>query len=291
MIVSLILHLLLVAGDIWKIGVAYVLSDVCGGFPFVCLIYNAEENVEKLKLVGFPGLPYIPFGVLEGIFLFALEFLLLRKLAPVMLNVRLGSSVKVGMLFIVIWVFAFAAFRFQDRKLQARQEHYHLAHQNELMQEHYEVLREQIQQAEQFRSDIQVMSRQFSFGEKSVSRLEPEQQYIDNKIVNQVFVIKAKVCEKQNIGFYVKAKWVENIDEMDMIILIYNILDNAIESCCRMAGEKILRHRKRTWKRDKKLHGMGMKIMEDICKKYNGIMQYEEQDAEFVLEIRMKEKL
>lgn len=119
----------------------------------------------------------------------------------------------------------------------------------------------------------------------------------NHPLLDAVFHSKIELCEKNNIQFYVNSYVPERIPilEKELISIFHNLLNNAIEACLRMeAGtdrwvlfqsgvkngkfvikvensnnknEKIIG---KTWKSDRKLHGLGKKIVKDIAVKYEG---------------------
>ncbi|MDY5575947.1 MAG: GHKL domain-containing protein [Lachnospiraceae bacterium] len=106
------------------------------------------------------------------------------------------------------------------------------------------------------------------------------------------------------------------VDEFDLSILLSNLLDNAIEACenntkkskiwidmMKKAGylnicirntidKSVLSENKKleTSKKDKSMHGFGMKSVREIVDKYRGIMNVWEENNEFVVDILLGEK-
>lgn len=132
-------------------------------------------------------------------------------------------------------------------------------------------------------------------------------QYCENSVVNALISVKAQEAAAQGVLFDVQCSLseVSKIEEIDLCSLFGNLLDNALEECGRVgAGERSIRlwsdikggyqavqventcrNIKRsgeyfftTDKADKDNHGIGMRLIEQICKKYNGelLIQAEE---------------
>lgn len=122
---------------------------------------------------------------------------------------------------------------------------------------------------------------------------------------------KVKEAEKENIQFDVKADILTRLpfQEIETSALIGNLLDNAIEACRnKEKGEKKItieiRQKKEflfitvtnsigcrpkekygklvSSKKDKSIHGYGLKSVDRIVKKYNGFFEYEIKDEKFI---------
>ncbi len=106
---------------------------------------------------------------------------------------------------------------------------------------------------------------------------------------------------------------VERVKDMDMVILLSNLLDNAIEACTKLPGHKEIRIdsilKKNTWvlivqnptmtdaiiennsvqttKENKNLHGFGLKNIERVATKYDGVMQIACENSIFKTRVTM----
>ncbi len=137
----------------------------------------------------------------------------------------------------------------------------------------------------------------------------------DNAIVNAVVNSKLVKCSKENIRINTTIQnKLKRIDDIDMSSLIGNLLDNAIEAQEKVTVDKryievnmlndddvlyisvkntilesVLENNKQlhTIKADKKSHGLGTKIVKDIVEKYNGSIDYYEEDEFFCCDIRI----
>lgn len=123
--------------------------------------------------------------------------------------------------------------------------------------------------------------------------------YANNIAINSILNYKIKQAEKYNIDWSINAQVSDNIkiEHGDLGIIIGNLLDNAIEACCLMEKKEkrfidVKVHSKnnnihiyiknsknnwlikeKTWKEDKKNHGIGIKSIKKIIGKYNGFME------------------
>ncbi len=137
----------------------------------------------------------------------------------------------------------------------------------------------------------------------------------DNAIVNAVVNSKLVECSKENIRINTTIQnRLKRIDDIDMCSLMGNLLDNAIEAQEKVAEDKryievnmlndddvlyisvknaitvsVLENNKdlSTIKADKKSHGLGTKIIKDIVEKYNGSIDYYEEEGFFCCDIRI----
>ena len=117
--------------------------------------------------------------------------------------------------------------------------------------------------------------------------------YCKNSLINAIIISKSKICDKQGIRLNAEIKIPEtlNISDTDICRILVNMLDNAIEANEKedknkfidlsikendgfiylstrnpFSGENI----GSTTKENKKEHGYGLRILNDIAQKYNG---------------------
>lgn len=141
------------------------------------------------------------------------------------------------------------------------------------------------------------------------------QQFGNDEIVNSILMIKMEQCREKQIPFQIKVKdcIYSGIDEMDLVSLLHNLLDNAIESNERIEGSqekgiwlfmkksegKILIEIKNhflkgenvtfhTKKADREKHGIGTKIIANIIEKYDGSRTFCQNDGEGIFEDRIE---
>lgn len=133
-----------------------------------------------------------------------------------------------------------------------------------------------------------------------------------NRVVDVISNMKLMQCKNENINTIVNTGHIETaVDDVDMCSLLGNIFDNAIEACRKVkeASEIFvdIHQRKgyiniiikntiqspvlkdnpelRTTKRQKDIHGYGIKAVKDIVERHNGMMELFEQNQLFIVDI------
>lgn len=148
--------------------------------------------------------------------------------------------------------------------------------------------------------------------------------YCENAVVNSVLFVKEKLAEQNGIRMDISAAISEQIEiaKIDLCSVFCNLLDNAIEACqkldstaekiiqvkvCEKAGYLVLRienpiqasikpHRKNTdegielvtTKPDKRVHGYGTKLVQQIAREYDGDFRVEEGEGSFTVILTMR---
>lgn len=213
--------------------------------------------------------------------------------------------------FLVFWI------KKKKTQLLELNNHYLLL-QREMILQYYESLTEQINLTRKMKHDIdnhmQIIKR--IQRENHIEALDSYtedlkeqydhldfQYYCDNVIINALIVNKSKKCKKENIRFQTNLDNIQLgcISEYDFVSILFNLLDNAIESCVKMTekqscfinldcftdkGQLVIhsenscneklpesKHLFFTTKPDKKQHGMGMHIIREAIQKYNGSIE------------------
>lgn len=136
----------------------------------------------------------------------------------------------------------------------------------------------------------------------------------DRKIIGAVLnskLAKAKE-EKIDMNCYIFSE-LEKINDIDVGILLANVLDNAIEACQKNKGHSEIKLK--TWneagyyfinisntvefdvllnnpklltgKTDKNIHGIGLKSVKDIVRKYNGMIDFSQKRDMFFVYISL----
>ncbi len=130
------------------------------------------------------------------------------------------------------------------------------------------------------------------------------EKYCTNPILNSVFHHKKAECREKGIALTLNLSsfQCEFAKEVDMVGILYNLFDNAIESCCHVENREKryltvtcenrktetilefvnarnpafeLRGNQKTWKKDPENHGFGMEILDKLVKKYQGTVSFE----------------
>ena len=235
----------------------------------------------------------------------------------------------------IAMIFVVFILREKKKQLLEMSNNYLLLQQNMILQ-YYESLKEQIELTKKMLHDInnhmQIMEsiRKEYEGKELASyandlreqyeRLEPV-YYCDNVVINALLSNKSKKCKKEGISFEANMREFDmgNLTEYDLAGILFNLLDNAIESCqkipdkekryiclnCFSNAGQLLIHvenncmeqetsdkdkvRFFTSKPDKKRHGIGMGIIEDTAKKYGGGMEVKHRECRFEVVVNIPE--
>ena len=134
----------------------------------------------------------------------------------------------------------------------------------------------------------------------------------DNDAFNAIVNAKIVLCNQKKIFMDVKVKEnsLKNLDPIDTGVLFGNLLDNAIEAAektakrrisvdvqkagaylsilvCNSIGDSVLKNNQelQTSKRDKELHGIGIKTVREVVRKYDGMIQFYEKNNEYCCHI------
>lgn len=135
--------------------------------------------------------------------------------------------------------------------------------------------------------------------------------YCNDQTVNAVLNAKAIVMKENTIDFHVQIHITEELPfhKIDTCALLGNLLDNAIEACQKLENSKryiqldlkvdkgifVLKlinpckekqispfSLPKTTKKEKKLHGYGLRSVEEIVKRYHGHMEFHAQENKFL---------
>lgn len=143
-----------------------------------------------------------------------------------------------------------------------------------------------------------------------------------NMLIDSIIDIKKGYASSMGIEMKVEIYIPKEMkyDGPDIVVLVGNLLDNSIEACQNVSGEKIVKlklryvmgnlfvHMKNTYngdligrngdidsetiettKKETKHHGIGMQNIKRIVKKYNGAMQWKADERYFVMDIMLYE--
>ena len=191
------------------------------------------------------------------------------------------------------------------------------------MEEFYAGIQSRIDATRKYRHDLakhiqtleELMGRQSDSGEiqeymdnlKQRYDLLKHQEFCRDELVNSILTIKKDQCAERGIPLDVKVEdcIYNGIEEMDIVGLLHNLLDNAVEAQDRITdgGEKgiwfsMRRDEKNIWihvrnrvqkgekvtfetsKAKKEEHGIGTKIIENLVEKYSGTMEISADEKE-----------
>lgn len=150
------------------------------------------------------------------------------------------------------------------------------------------------------------------------SKIESFEEYItvSNPAINALLNYKLNIAKQRgiNISSYVQEDF-ESFDDYDIVMLISNLLDNAIEASEKLSDtnidimittrmnylnivianridKSVLKRNRRlkTTKHDSVNHGLGIKSVKQICDKYDGMIEYYERGNMFVADVMLKKK-
>lgn len=138
-----------------------------------------------------------------------------------------------------------------------------------------------------------------------------------HRVVDIMANSKLSQCSKEGIKTAVNiSPFVLEMDDVDVCILLGNLFDNAMEACRNTKGERCIYfaigQRKgytnfvirnsigapvlaqnpelHTTKKEKKLHGVGLKSVKDTVQKYGGMMEFYEKNREFTADVWLPSK-
>ena len=159
--------------------------------------------------------------------------------------------------------------------------------------------------AEQYINDM--IRNKLNFGYQSIRT--------GNRVVDIVANTKLLKCREEGIKTVVKIMaFPINISDTDICVLLGNLFDNAIEECMGIQGEReicfeflnkksyvnikiknslkssILRQNPElnTTKKDKNLHGIGLRSIRDVVNKYEGMIDFYEEGTYFIVDVWLK---
>lgn len=231
---------------------------------------------------------------------------------------------------VIIAVIIYMIYFFKRKWLEREREY--LEVQQQLLREHYETLEQKIQLTRQYRQDIekhmQILeqitgghqtedSRQYQKSlVEDIEGLEME-EYCTNPVVNSVFHHKIEECKSNRIRTEIRVEKLDcgRIRDVEMVGILYNLFDNAIEACqhiekasdrylkveCKNTGNEmellfentknpnmILKAGRKTWKRKQADHGIGLEVLQELVRKNEGKMVREEEKDRYRVSIRIK---
>ena len=164
-----------------------------------------------------------------------------------------------------------------------------------------------IMKAQDYVSDM--MQNKLNFGYAGIKT--------KHRVVDVIANTKLSQCTKEKIGTAVNISPFElEMDDVDVCIILGNLFDNAIEACKKIEGERFIyfevAQRKgyvnfiirnsvnspvlennpdlQTTKKEKLLHGVGIKSVKDTVNKYDGMIDFYEHNQEFTADVWLPSK-
>ena len=197
------------------------------------------------------------------------------------------------------------------------------------MQSFYDMIRNRIEMTRRYRHDlakhIQTLEalserecsddmQEYMDGLKIQYHQIKSEEYTSNEVINTVISIKKQQCIEKEIPLELQigSGDYRAMKDIDMVGLLYNLLDNAVEASDRMSpgNRKGIRLQMEnsegkthitvsnyvapdeevkfeTYKEEKEEHGIGMKIIDYLVKKYHGkqVLEFESREHMLVVQV------
>lgn len=206
----------------------------------------------------------------------------------------------------------------QQKEKQIKKENQILSIENAVMKEYYDTLEYQLERTRKFRHDIEkhmtVLKEMTASRENGkalmnyAAQIEEQYNYLQtidycgNPVVNAILVNKKHQCQEQNIEIETEIGQFNpgEIKEIDLIAIISNLLDSAMQECIQNIEEKNKKivfkcgnqasnlflevsnttskdnnTDRKAWKKDTYVHDGGLSIVREIVEKYDGLFQIE----------------
>lgn len=146
----------------------------------------------------------------------------------------------------------------------------------ENMNHSYVEFQGKINQARKYRHDI---PKHLHMMEQAVSDIIDDEYSVD-AMLNAIACVTEEKCQEYNIQININLAIKEreifdklNIEKVDLSGLLQNLLDNAIEECCRISEDL-------TKKEDKNAHGWGVRIIKEVVQKAGGNINYTKEEGD-----------
>lgn len=294
----------------------FIISGVCNALVVLCT-YNVF--IDLLKKCHFSKTTLVLYGYM--LFLLIFEIFLLCYLAGGVESISdmplliVGISlviIDLGMIFVYKKLSEYAALK--NIALLMEQQRIMTIKYYEGLQERYNEtqkvvhdIKKHLQVVETLKDDPNMKKDYIGNLKETISNMESQFQCKD-KILCAVLFDKIQVCKKNYIKLDINIQDIEFnfMDNIEITSLFSNLLDNAIEACCRSDSEKReIKLRVHQFKEyviinlsntlgklpivqegellsEKPNHlGIGMKILQDLANKYYGDLSYDYSDEYF----------
>lgn len=281
-----------------------------------CMLKVVSFFLRKQRL-DIPQRQLLPF-----MFLPIMEVLLVTCLYITMIVFRANELVWF-LLVVIVLAYIAVLMLFQSLKtflnaVHAQERYRFLERQQQIQLEHYTALQQQILDTQKMRHDIKnhlltlrrlLEQKQYDRAEQYFQNLGyefeniPQTIYCENQVVNALLYNKVAYAQTHWIEMDIKINLKEKapFETVDLIGLISNLLDNAIEAVLKLPANRrhivVRDHMKgdfyvikfendtdltsadlpsfETTKEDRSKHGFGLQVVDAVVQKYNGSLQRE----------------
>lgn len=271
---------------------------------------NSKMKVSKPFLIVFIAVPIITIA-------FEIIFLQQKNFSKVVFILSLIFSLTV--FFLMLFLYDLLGVAFQEKTksgiLMAEKEYY---------VKHAEKIQDNERELRKFRHDItnklSVASELIMRGENNralnyisglISRINDIKVYSQtgNIVIDSIINYKLSQAADNGINIIYDIQIASDmaIEDDDMVVILGNLLDNAIEAAAKTDSDKYINlffkdeksyiyidiknsyngeiniegYKIKTTKQDEELHGIGLESVKDVIKKYSGNIDYEYDDKEF----------
>lgn len=291
----------------------------------VIFLFKKIAKIKRLEQVSNTAWTILNLGILLFILQGEKDYFVENNMMKGVSNVRLILSMFIGIVIIVVYIMGFTERRVLKVENQLLKKQNELQYQSYLNRQEFDMeLRKMYHDIGNHIKTIQLLvnngdeQKANAYAEELLETYQTlaKKNYCGNRIINAVLLEKMKLCEEHQIDTELDIMLPEElpIRDIDLMCVFSNLIDNAIESCCRLQDKlKYIRIKASiqndyctfyivngklskdeagvvsgTWKKDKKLHGYGLKIIKEIVDRYQGQHEFTISDDQFQALVMMK---